>query len=805
MPAAVSTKPLAPTGPTFSRSDLEVLAGGIISSRFGDWFKPLDQYQRLIRMPEPPLLLADRITGISCEPGKFTPGGTIWTETDVLPDSWYLHEGHMPAGIMIESGQADLLLASWMGFDFANRSQRIYRLLGCELSYHGALPKPGDTLCYDIHIDAIAKQGEVQLFFFHYDCRINGELRLRVRHGQAGFFTDNELAESGGVLWQPETASADLTTPFAKPAVLSTHTQFNQQQLHAFAAGDIVGCFGAGFERALTHTSTPRISGGRMLFLDAITDFNVAGGPWQRGYMRAVQTVHADDWFFDGHFKNDPCMPGTLMLEAGLQVMACYLTALGYTLDRDGWRFEPVTDEAYTLRCRGQVRPKSKQVVYEIFVWGIIAEPLPTLYCDLLGTCDGLKAFHTKIGLRLIPDWPLTRRREYALLQQRSDNQLAPIIDGFAFDYTSLLACAWGQPSTAFGPMYQRFDSHRKVPRLPGPPYHFITRICSINAKPGGMQPQGEVIVEYDIPRDAWYFTENGHALMPFCVLMESALQPCGWLASFSGCTLQGETDFLFRNLDGTGVLSHALTPLDGVLRTHVRLKSISPSAGMIIVSFHVDSYLQQQLVYTMDTVFGFFPESAFAQQAGLPIPAHEKTTLSAESNLLIDLTAAPAAYFSASARLPGPQLLMIDRITGYWPTQGKYGKGQLRAEKTVNPADWFFKAHFFRDPVQPGSLGVEAMLQTVQFYMLHEKLHQALTNPYFQPLYLEKPITWKYRGQVVPENKCITILIDIAEVHREEHSVSVIADASLWVDGIRIYEATQVGMQLVEGGRSTL
>ena len=37
--------------------------------------------------------------------------GTIWTETDVRADSWYLDTtGRMPAGIMIEAGQADLLL-----------------------------------------------------------------------------------------------------------------------------------------------------------------------------------------------------------------------------------------------------------------------------------------------------------------------------------------------------------------------------------------------------------------------------------------------------------------------------------------------------------------------------------------------------------------------------------------------------------------------------------------------------------------------------------------------------------------------
>ena len=70
--------------------------------------------------------------------------------------------------------------------------------------YHEDLPAVGDTLCYDIHVDGHAKHGDVRLFFFHYDCRINGSPRLTVRQGQAGFFTDEELLDSDGILWTPE-------------------------------------------------------------------------------------------------------------------------------------------------------------------------------------------------------------------------------------------------------------------------------------------------------------------------------------------------------------------------------------------------------------------------------------------------------------------------------------------------------------------------------------------------------------------------------------------------------------------------
>ena len=53
-------------------------------------------------MPEPPLLLATRVTGIDAEPGSMKKG-TVWTETDVREDDWFMNAGYMPAGVMIES------------------------------------------------------------------------------------------------------------------------------------------------------------------------------------------------------------------------------------------------------------------------------------------------------------------------------------------------------------------------------------------------------------------------------------------------------------------------------------------------------------------------------------------------------------------------------------------------------------------------------------------------------------------------------------------------------------------------------
>ncbi len=185
-------------------------------------------------MPEPPLLLADRVMSIDGEPGTMGTGRIV-TETDVDPDAWYMHNGRMSPGVVIESGQADLLLASWLGADFHNRGERVYRLLGCDLTFMGELPKGGETLRYDIHIDGHAKHGDTRLFFFHYDCYIGDRLMISVRNGQAGFFSDEELSHSDGVLWD---AADDVPREGARrddPPRVTQKRSFTREDLDAFA------------------------------------------------------------------------------------------------------------------------------------------------------------------------------------------------------------------------------------------------------------------------------------------------------------------------------------------------------------------------------------------------------------------------------------------------------------------------------------------------------------------------------------------------------------------------------------------
>ncbi|MFE3593152.1 beta-ketoacyl synthase N-terminal-like domain-containing protein [Streptomyces niveus] len=815
---------LAKPGPEFDRAQLEYLASGKISTLFGPRFAEQDAYPVQTRMPGPPMLFADRVTGIDAvpaalvAPGPVRTDGRIWTETDVRADSWYLDAtGRMPAGLLIEAGQADLLLLSWLGVDLINRGERAYRLLGCEVTYHGRPPEAGDVLRYEIYIDGHAEHEDVRLAFFHYDCYVDGELRLSIREGQAGFFTPGELAGGGGVRWDPAERPPGDDLPLDPPAVRCGRTRFDADRVRSLTQGRPADCFGPGWEATAAHVRSPRLDDGRLRLIDEVTAFDPAGGPWGRGYLRAETALSPNDWFFEGHFKNDPCMPGTLMLQGGLQAMAFYLTAMGFTVNRDGWRFEPVGDHPCKAMCRGQATPASQRVVYEVFVRGVSAGPEPTLYADVLGSVDGARAFLGRdVALRLVPDWPLSHWRHSGppavqgsgtpvplpllggLAGHEEKRPVATAADGLPFGYTSLLACAWGRPSEAFGTAYEPFDSTRKVARLPGPPYHFMSRIVSVDGPQGGMREGSGVVAEYEVPPSAWYFEQSGGRTMPFAVLMEVALQPCGWLASYAGSALTSDTDLLFRNLDGAGTVTGEVTPATGTVRTHAELTRVSRSGDMIIESFEVRCTADGVPVFELSTVFGYFPPSAFADQQGLTVSPEDRARLDEPCDRVTDLTTRPARYCAGEPRLPGPMLLMLDRITGYWPDGGGAGLGRLRSEKDVVPDEWFFRAHFFQDPVQPGSLGVEAMCQLLQYHLLERGAATGIPRPRFEPVLPGHETTWTYRGQITPSTRLIRVTMDITESGRDDRGPYALADAALWGDDTCIYRVRGLGMRVV-------
>ncbi len=140
------------------------------------------------------------------------------------------------------------------------------------------------------------------------------------------------------------------------------------------------------------------------------------------------------------------------------------------------------------------------------------------------------------------------------------------------------------------------------------------------------------------------------------------------------------------------------------------------------------------------------------------------------------------------NARLPLPNMLMMDRISKISNEGGAYGKGEIVAELDITPDLWFFECHFEEDPVMPGCLGLDAMWQLVGFYLGwrgNEGRGRALGSG-----------DVKFTGQILPTAKLVTYNIQIKRVI-ERKLVMGIADGSVSVDGREIYTAKDLRVGL--------
>ena len=130
----------------------------------------------------------------------------------------------------------------------------------------------------------------------------------------------------------------------------------------------------------------------------------------------------------------------------------------------------------------------------------------------------------------------------------------------------------------------------------------------------------------------------------------------------------------------------------------------------------------------------------------------------------------------------------MIDRIELFDPQGGPHALGFIRGVKDVNPDEWFFKAHFYQDPVCPGSLGLESFLQLLKVVAVDRWGGDPAGR--FEALATAQPHRWVYRGQVLPTDHLVTVEAVITSFDDTLKRVS--ADGFLSVDGRTIYQMNE-------------
>ncbi|MCG6892487.1 MAG: hypothetical protein LJE65_02680, partial [Desulfobacteraceae bacterium] len=815
VPAGRSAKPIARDSASearrtseravaFSREQCMAFAVGSVAEVLGDAFAVVDTYPVRVRLPDEPLMLVDRILSVEGRPLSLESGRVV-TEHDVRADAWYLDGGRAPVCISVEAGQADLFLCAYLGIDHAVKGKRSYRLLDAAIRFHRGLPRPGETLRYEIEIEKFMRQGDTYLFFFHFEGFAGGDHLITMRDGCAGFFTAEEVRRSGGILFtendrRPE---AGRVPDGFRPPVPMQRERYEAPALEALRKGDLEEAFGSAFA-GVVLPEAQRLPGGRMRLIDRVKVLDPAGGRFGIGRICAEADIHPDDWFLTCHFVDDMTMPGTLMYECCAHTLRVFLQRMGWISDCSDVHYEPRTGVETRLKCRGPVTPDTHCVLYDVEIKEIGFDPEPFVIADAVMSADGRRiVFFENMSMQLSG---ADRERLNSYWSGRKASSADKGIETAAavFDREHILAFARGNPSEAFGAPYAPFDRDRVIARLPAPPYSFIDRVVHIEPEPWRLRPGGWITAEYDVPPDAWYLRADGSGVMPFAVLLEVALQPCGWLAAYLGSALRSEEDLKFRNLGGTGIIHRQVTPRGSTLATRCRLTKVSEAGEMIIEHFDFDVSRGNDTIYTGNTYFGFFTREALSRQVGLhdggESPHERDGRGHPDGGKILDdhppLTPEdPARQPEGGLVVPARAIRMIDRIESWSPEGGAHGLGFARGSKKVDPGEWFFSAHFHQDPVCPGSLGIESFLQLTR-YAAGRRWRDRIATHRAEPLTGEAH-EWQYRGQIVPTNRRIEVEATITEA--VDSPVPVIrADGRLLVDDLAIYAMKSFGLRLV-------
>jgi 3-hydroxymyristoyl/3-hydroxydecanoyl-(acyl carrier protein) dehydratase len=799
---------ILPSSPSiaYSRRDCLEFATGSVARVLGPEFAVVDAYPARVRLPDEPLMLVDRILSVEGNKGSLG-SGRIVTEHDVLPGAWYLDGGHAPVCISVEAGQADLFLCAYLGIDLAVKGERTYRLLDAAVEFHREMPLPGETIRYEIEIDKFIRQGDTYLFLFCFNGFIGDTPLITMTDGCAGFFTEEEVKNSGGII-----STDDDTGPVAgkktsdwKPLVTMKKESYDDSALEALRTGNAAGCFGNLFA-GITLPGSLRLPAGRLKLIDRIINLDPTGGRYGLGHIQAQADIHAEDWFLTCHFVDDMVMPGTLMYECCAHTLRVLMQRMGWVTDNPAVFYQPLIGVQSILKCRGPVTPETRHVVYEVEIKEIGYRPQPYVIADAHMYADGDRIVRFKdMSLQMSG---ITREEIEAFWDRKAnkiERQEPSMKRPAVFERSHILEIAIGSPSKAFGERYKPFDRDRFIARLPGPPFMFIDRITRVEPEPWVVKPNGWIEAEYDVAPEAWYFRAERAPTAPISIILEIALQPCGWLAAYMGSALKSEKDLRFRNLGGRATLYGELTPDVNTVSVKTRLTKAAEAGDMIIEHFDFEVWHRDQKIYAGNTDFGFFTVETLAVQEGIrdadqkaytPIGAEMQRCQTYEFRDRSPISPQdPEWEPGRGLALPARAIRMIDRIEAYIPDGGPMGLGFIRGTKTVDPREWFFDAHFYQDPVLPGSLGIESLIQVLKYIARQRWPH--LTDSHRFSLLREKPHNWTYRGQILPKSRLVTVEAVVTEV-AEQPFPTLTATGYLKVDGLYIYEMEDFGITLV-------
>ncbi|WP_326836035.1 beta-ketoacyl synthase [Amycolatopsis rhabdoformis] len=583
-------------------------------------------------------------------------------------------------------------------------------------------------------------------------------------------------ARPGHATATPEVPPATTMSAF-KALALTPVTTLDEPALTALNRGDLPAVFGPAYDQRGDNPDL-RLTPSTRTRLTRVLEITRHGGPWHRGRLRAEYTGPTD---------------AEALVETAWQAAQVFALQVGLHLCLAGARFhaggEPSeVDLSATDATTGEL-------VLDVVRIDLLPRPWLQVNAEFHRGDEHLASVRGLVlELREAPGTPVGPAAGGVITtsfgRYNAEGERA-LLGEFHLSHS-----ARGDLGIALGPEFTAYAG-RRATRMPNHGLQLCDRVMAVEGVRGDLTTASSR-TETDSPADSWYYAETANASMPNVVYMETSLQSALLLGYYLGATLTApEEDYSLRNLDGTATVLREVDLRDKTIRQTTRLLTTTVMVGAVLQSFSYELSVDGEPFYTGESLFGFFNETALANQNGLDNGAYVPPWQPSTAPRVIDVAARRTQ--DTGVRSTSGHLALLDTVEVV-DGGGKFGRGYLRATRPVAADDWFFAYHFHLDPVMPGSLGVEAVLQALQEWALDAGLAEGLTEPEFV-LPTGVALAWRYRGQILADDRELTLEVHIEDVQRRPGRVRVIGEASVWKPGLRIYELTGVAVELRGAG----
>lgn len=732
-----------------------------------------------------------------CAPGARPPAvpaprpvdrpGRVELVRTVPADSAYSVAGQADPAWILDTAAAALPLLGERGLASAGA---VYRPGRTVLTWHRELPEAGAEVRVRAGAEAVHRDERGTRFRFDWQVHVEGNLLVEAT-GTGGFRSPEHAAEPlpGGEPW-PERQVPRHPRQF-RPLAVTRRSRLTWQELRALAGGFLAQVLGPGFEGEGTG---PRLPGPAPRLIGSVAEATCEGGRYGQGTVTAELTFHGG-----GPARGADAT--ALLAEAVSGVLQVYALRCGLHLCLPDARFQPwdggpaaievidPTALGAALRCEVDVAevglvPRPHVVADAVVLAG--DRPVARLHGIGVALYEPPGADLGALTIWEARDSPAA----HGSLRQRG-----------ALQRMLLAHSAEGDLSAVTGkPQVTPASSVTVRPRLPRGDLLMVDRALDYDAEPLDFRPGATLTSEYGVHPDPWFCRENGSGAVPNLLYMESSLQAAAQLSAVQGILHQHrDSTFVCRNLEGRATLLRHTDPRGLALRHRTTLADHSKLPGAILHRYTYELSLPDGPVYSGESVHGFLTKEVLDNQQGLDGGQY-----------------VPPWLDRLPARPPGLRRLDLSRDTRLGrgrfallseadlvPDGGAHGAGYLLWERAVPEDDWFMAHHFRFDPVMPGSVGVEALFQSVAAYALHTGLADSLPDPAARPA-AHVELAWKYRGQITPGHRRMRGEVHIRRVRRRGDGLLLVADGSVWRDDLRIYQVDNIGVEILPTGGTT-